>query len=151
MDIVNYPLPKGIVVLRHYYKLCKRGQAMIHPYIYAGLINPMLKTKEDCAREIVRIVANYFRVEEESVFEKNRKHKVVLTRQISAYIIKHQFKMSLVDIGKLFGGQDHTTIINSIRAINNYIDTKNEEVLHHLERIKAKVAGAGIQAIKTKE
>ena len=123
---------------------------MIHPYIYAGLINPRLKTKEDCAKEIVRIVANYFGVEEESVYEKNRKYKVVLTKQISAYIIKGQFKMSLVDIGKLFG-QDHTTIISSIRAINNYIETKNEEVLHHLERVKAKVAGAMIQAIKTKE
>lgn len=122
---------------------------MIHPYIYAGLINPMLKTKEDCAREVIRIAANYFGIEEESVYEKNRKHKVVLTKQISAYIIKGQFEMSLVDIGKLFG-QDHTTIISSIRAINNYIYTRNEEVLQHLERIKSKVAGAGIRAIKIK-
>lgn len=123
---------------------------MIHPYVYAGLINPMLKTKEDCAREVVRIVAKHFDITEEKAYEKNRKHKAVLTRQISSYIIKDKFEMSLVDIGKLFG-QDHTTIISSIRAINNYIDTKNKKVLHHLDRIKSKVAGSRIQAIKTKE
>lgn len=131
------------------WKIAKSINYMIHPYIFVGLINPMLKTKQDCAREVISIAAKYFGIEEESVYKKNRKHKVVLTKQISAYIIKDQFEMSLVDIGKLFG-QDHTTIISSIRAINNYINTKDEGVLHHLESIKFKVACEGIRAIKTK-
>ena len=44
---------------------------MIHPYIFVGLINPMLKTKQDCAREVISIAAKYFGIEEESVFEQN--------------------------------------------------------------------------------
>ena len=69
--------------------------------------------------EIQRIVAEYYKIRVTDLKSANRARPIVVPRQIAMYLIKRFLDKSLVDIGKAFGGKDHTTVINSLAKIEN--------------------------------
>lgn len=64
-------------------------------------------------KEVVKIVANFYNVEEESIYDKSRKKDVVKPRQIIMYLLREIFNVSYPSIGQKLGGRDHTTVIHS--------------------------------------
>jgi len=72
---------------------------------------------------IARLVAEHFDVPVEKLSSKTRKRSVVIARQLSMYLAKNYTKSSLKMIGDNFGGKDHSTVIYSIKAVNDLIDT----------------------------
>jgi len=56
---------------------------------------------------------------------RNRKPQEVLIRQMFHYVMKKTTKLSLTYIGKLTGGADHTTVIYSVKNIQDRIDTND--------------------------
>jgi len=79
--------------------------------------------------EITAIVCKYFDVTIEKVKAKTRKREIVLARQFAMYFTKLNTGMSLSDIGKYFGGRDHTTVIHSRETIKDLIAGNNEFVI----------------------
>ncbi|MEK6627812.1 MAG: chromosomal replication initiator protein DnaA [Bdellovibrionota bacterium] len=69
--------------------------------------------------EIQRIVAEYYKIRVTDLKSTNRARPIVVPRQIAMYLIKRFLDKSLVDIGKAFGGKDHTTVINSLAKVEN--------------------------------
>lgn len=69
--------------------------------------------------EIQRIVAEFYKIRVTDLKSANRSRPIVVPRQIAMYLIKRFLDKSLVDIGKAFGGKDHTTVINSLTKIEN--------------------------------
>lgn len=69
--------------------------------------------------EIQRIVAEYYKIRVTDLKSTSRAKPIVVPRQIAMYLIKKFLDKSLVDIGKAFGGKDHTTVINSLEKIEN--------------------------------
>ncbi len=55
---------------------------------------------------------------------KSRKREIVIPRQIAMYLLRVESAYSLPVIGLNFGGRDHSTVIASIRTINDIIDTE---------------------------
>lgn len=53
---------------------------------------------------------------------KSRKRELVIVRQVSMYLAKNMTKLSLKEIGKYFGGKDHSTVIYSCTAVENAMD-----------------------------
>ena len=55
----------------------------------------------------------------EDIKSKKRQKKIVESRQIAMFILKHnvELDLSLTAIGGLFGGKDHSTVISSIRKV----------------------------------
>ena len=67
--------------------------------------------------EIQKKVARKFNIPLEDMLSSSRKKNIVLARQTAMYFIKTSLKKSLSDIGRLFGGKDHSTVMNGIKKI----------------------------------
>jgi len=66
----------------------------------------------------------------DKLFIKSRKREYVLARHICMYLAKRLgLKPSLEEIGKHYGGRDHTTAIHAIGNINDFIDTRDEKFM----------------------
>jgi chromosomal replication initiator protein len=63
------------------------------------------------------VVANHWNVREEALSSKRRTKDLTVPRQVAMYLIKDLLDYSLVKIGQLFGGRDHSTVIHSIRKV----------------------------------
>jgi len=66
---------------------------------------------------IRELVARRWRVRAEALESKRRTKDVTVPRQVAMYLIKETLGLSLVRIGELFGGRDHSTVIHSIRKV----------------------------------
>ncbi|MFT6829709.1 MAG: chromosomal replication initiator protein [Candidatus Paceibacteria bacterium] len=82
------------------------------------LIKNNVKPKKHLAiSEIVKIVAGFYTLDPELVYEKTRKKEIVYVRQIVMYILREYFNISYPAIGKEIGGRDHTTVIHSYEKV----------------------------------
>ncbi len=72
-------------------------------------------------KEVVKIIADFYKIEEESIYEKTRKKEVIKPRQIIMYILREDFSISYPSIGEKLGGRDHTTVIHSYEKIKSEI------------------------------
>jgi len=66
---------------------------------------------------IREMVARRWRVRAEALSSKRRTKDLTVPRQVAMYLIKQTLDTSLVRIGELFGGRDHSTVIHSIRKV----------------------------------
>jgi hypothetical protein len=75
-------------------------------------------------------------ITEEELCSAQRNAKIVLARHIAMYVAKKITGKSLPEIGRLFGGKDHTTILNAVRRIQHLVDT-NPAFAAEIEEVKA--------------
>ncbi|MFA6338564.1 MAG: chromosomal replication initiator protein DnaA [Candidatus Paceibacterota bacterium] len=88
------------------------------------LIKDSAKPKKNVSiKDIIKIVADYYKIDEESIYEKTRRKEVVRPRQLIMYILREDFSVSYPTIGQKLGGRDHTTVIHSCEKIKNDIKT----------------------------
>jgi chromosomal replication initiator protein len=75
--------------------------------------------------DIIKVIENYYSLNDGSVHYKTRKREIVIARQLAHYFTREIYKkeLSLADVGILIGGKDHATVLYSIKTINNLIDT----------------------------
>ena len=77
---------------------------------------------------ILTTVGEKYGVSIEDLKSKTKTASVANARHIAIYLIRKETNMSFKDIGKIFGGRDHTTIMSSFEKIQINIKTvKNEE------------------------
>lgn len=93
---------------------------LISPYAYPGLIK--LPYTRVSISQIFTAVCKYYGQREERCKLKGRKPEMVKIRQITCYLAQKKTDMTLTAIGKFFD-KDHTTVIHSIRTVQNMIDT----------------------------
>lgn len=76
-------------------------------------------------KDVVKVISEYYTIEEKSLYEKTRRKEVVKPRQIIMYIMREDFNSSYPYIGQKLGGRDHTTVIHAYEKIkkNIQIDT----------------------------
>ncbi|RCL03661.1 MAG: chromosomal replication initiator protein [Candidatus Tokpelaia sp. JSC161] len=73
--------------------------------------------------EIQRVVARHYSVSKEDLLSNRRVRVIVRPRQIAMYLAKMMTSRSLPEIGRRFGGRDHTTVLHAIRKIGNMMIT----------------------------
>jgi len=74
-------------------------------------------------KDIVKIVSDFYNIDEESIYNKTRRKEVVRPRQVLMYILREDFSISFPSIGEKLGGRDHTTVIHSYEKIREEIKT----------------------------
>lgn len=67
--------------------------------------------------EIQKLTARHFRIDPAEMRSKRRARAVVRPRQIAMYLAKKMTPRSLPEIGRVFGGRDHSTVIHAVRTI----------------------------------
>ncbi len=66
---------------------------------------------------IQTIVRDFFHVSRREILGPSKVRRVSWPRQIAMALIKQRTSRSLPDIGKCFGGRDHTTVMHAVRAV----------------------------------
>jgi len=73
--------------------------------------------------EIQRLVAEHYNLRVPDLKGKSRTEPLVTARQLSMFLIKKHLDKSLVEIGRSFGGRDHTTVLNAMRKIEDLLSS----------------------------
>lgn len=94
--------------------------------------------KEITPEVIQRIVAEYFSLEVEKLQSSTRVRQVVIARQISMFLVKEYTDKSLKAIGNMFGGRDHSTVLYSIKTVQDLMET-DDEIKKTLEELDRKI------------
>ena len=87
--------------------------------------------------DIQRVVARQYNVSRADLLSSRRTANVVRPRQIAMYLAKTLTLRSLPEIGRRFGGRDHTTVLHAVRKIENLVgnDTTLAEEIELLKRL----------------
>lgn len=72
-------------------------------------------------KNVVSKVAEFYGIDEESIYEKTRRKEIVRPRQVIMYILREDFNVSYPAIGTKLGGRDHTTVIHSCEKIKKEV------------------------------
>lgn len=87
--------------------------------------------------EIQRIVARHYNVSKQDLLSNRRTRTIVKPRQVAMYLAKMLTPRSLPEIGRRFGGRDHTTVLHAVRKIEDLVgaDGKLAQELELLKRL----------------
>src|SRR6266699_2956293 len=87
--------------------------------------------------EIQRIVARQYNVSRADLLSSRRTANVVRPRQVAMYLAKTLTLRSLPEIGRRFGGRDHTTVLHAVRKIETLVgnDTATADEVELLKRL----------------
>lgn len=76
--------------------------------------------------EVRRRVAEAWNVSPEALQSAKRTKSLTVPRQVAMFLIKELFDLSLVEIGRLFGGRDHSTVIHSISKVEESMSSDEQ-------------------------
>lgn len=88
--------------------------------------------------DIQKLVADHFRVKMSDLKSTTRAKQIVVPRQISMYLIKKHLDKSLVDIGRAFGGKDHTTVMNALSRVG-YLQSTDLDIKNDIEELNTRI------------
>ncbi|MFN9185499.1 MAG: chromosomal replication initiator protein DnaA [Betaproteobacteria bacterium] len=66
---------------------------------------------------IQKTVADHYKIKVADMYSKRRPNNIAMPRQVAMYLAKELTQKSLPEIGELFGGRDHTTVLHAVRKI----------------------------------
>ena len=72
--------------------------------------------------EIQRRVSEHYNLKLSDMHSPRRSRNVARPRQVAMYMAKQLTSRSLPEIGRKFGGRDHTTVMHAVRKIEELID-----------------------------
>ena len=75
---------------------------------------------------IMAAVAHHFEIKVSDIKSKKRTRNISVPRQIAMYLCRTKTKLSLPEIGRQFGGKDHTTVIFANKKISKNINKNND-------------------------
>ena len=96
-----------------------------------------LQSRQITIENIQKVVAEYFNIRVSDLHSKRRSRSITRPRQVAMSISKELTKNSLPEIGDLFGGRDHTTVIHACRKIEELrkSDIKIHEDYNNIKRL----------------
>jgi chromosomal replication initiator protein len=92
--------------------------------------------------DVQRVVGHHFRVTHSELVGKERHRRIALARHVAMYLCKHSLRCSYPEIGRAFGGRDHTTVMSGVRRIED-LRENDAEVRAHLEALRKKLGDEG--------
>ena len=113
-----------------------------HKEVHIGLAREALRdllsiqNRQISVENIQKTVADFFKIKVADMYSKKRPASIAHPRQVAMYLAKEMTKKSLPEIGELFGGRDHTTVLHAVRkvAADRTKNTELNQQLHVLEQ-----------------
>jgi chromosomal replication initiator protein len=95
-----------------------------------------IQNRQISVENIQKTVADYYKIKVADMYSKKRPASVARPRQIAMYLAKELTQKSLPEIGELFGGRDHTTVLHAVRKMSAERQQMTElnQQLHVLEQ-----------------
>ncbi|HET9999309.1 MAG TPA: chromosomal replication initiator protein DnaA [Ktedonobacteraceae bacterium] len=73
-------------------------------------------------KQIAGAVAEYYHLSLEDMCGKQRDKHIVMPRQIAMYLMRQETQASLLEIGQMFGGRDHSTVLHAYEKIDREVN-----------------------------
>ncbi|HLQ11239.1 MAG TPA: chromosomal replication initiator protein DnaA [Ktedonobacteraceae bacterium] len=73
-------------------------------------------------KQIAQAVAEYYHLSLEDMCGKQRDKHIVMPRQIAMYLMRQETQASLLEIGQMFGGRDHSTVLHACEKIDREVN-----------------------------
>ncbi|TCS94002.1 chromosomal replication initiator protein [Tepidimonas ignava] len=95
-----------------------------------------IQNRQISVENIQKTVADFYKIKVADMYSKKRPANIARPRQIAMYLAKELTQKSLPEIGELFGGRDHTTVLHAVRkvAAERQVDSELNQQLHVLEQ-----------------
>ncbi len=88
--------------------------------------------------EILRLSAEHYKIKITDLKSTNRAKPIVTARQVAMFLAKKYLNKSLMDIGRAFGGKDHSTVINAIKRVESQ-QLKDSDLKSDLDELQSKI------------
>lgn len=112
----------------------EEAQTLLHPNLRGG------GERRITVDEIQKTTADHFGLKQSDLLSERRTRAVTRPRQIAMYLCKQLTTRSYPDIGRRFGGRDHTTAIHAVKRIEALIGT-DEQIARDTEALTRKLRG----------
>ena len=99
-----------------------------------------VQNRQISVENIQKTVADFFNIKVADMYSKKRPANIARPRQIAMYLAKELTQKSLPEIGELFGGRDHTTVLHAVRKIGAD-RSKSPECNHELHVLEQTLKG----------
>jgi len=95
-----------------------------------------IQNRQISVENIQKTVADFYKIKVADMYSKKRPASIARPRQIAMFLAKELTQKSLPEIGELFGGRDHTTVLHAVRKIaaERQQLTELNQQLHVLEQ-----------------
>tara|TARA_B100000959_G_scaffold285447_1_gene360195 strand:+ start:1252 stop:2604 length:1353 start_codon:yes stop_codon:yes gene_type:complete len=157
-DTFNFKLPDdvaGYIAKKIFSSVRELEGALIRIIAYSSLINRSItlgmaeevlkdlfyeKEKVITIKLIQKEVSSFFHLKISDLKSKNRNRAVVLARHLAMFLCRELTDTSLPEIGKNFGGKDHTSVIHACKKINSQLKS-NPDTAHNIKQLKDIISG----------
>ena len=99
-----------------------------------------VQNRQISVENIQKTVADFFNIKIADMYSKKRPANIARPRQIAMYLAKELTQKSLPEIGELFGGRDHTTVLHAVSKIAAD-RSKSPECNHELHVLEQTLKG----------
>lgn len=102
------------------------------------ILGPVCRTGEPRRvriEDIQRVVARHYNVSKTELLSNRRTRTIVKPRQVAMYLAKVMTPRSLPEIGRRFGGRDHTTVLHAVRKIEG-LSGDDRQLAQEIELLK---------------
>ena len=89
-------------------------------------------------QKIINVVADYYNLAPNQLTGKVRTGQLALARHVAMYLIRINIDVPLNKIGNMFGGRDHTTVMNGITKVENMLKT-DEALKAAIEELQKRI------------
>ena len=89
---------------------------------------------------IQKTVSDYYKIKVADMYSKRRPANIAMPRQVAMYLAKELTQKSLPEIGDLFGGRDHTTVLHAVRKISD-LRAKQTDLNHTVHVLEQTLKG----------
>jgi len=146
-DVVAYIAERITSNVRQIEGVVKRLTAY-HSIMRVGIdVEIAKKAIKDVVREgtfvpdpslIIKVTARYFQITEDDIIGQRRNKNIALARHVAIYLIRNLTNLSLNDIGSIFEGRNHATVLSSINKIEDMIKT-DEKISNTIRDITSNI------------
>ena len=100
-----------------------------------------IATVRQTPSEVLNAVANHFKIKQVVIKGLSRQKEIILARHIAMFLFKTELNLSYVEIGRWFGGRDHTSVMHGVNKIGQLL-RPGSAIEQDLLAIKTTLAGA---------
>jgi chromosomal replication initiator protein len=96
------------------------------------------RLQEASVDDIQRAVCHHFKLRSGDLLSKDRHKSIAFARHVAMYLCKQRLKCSFPELGRAFGGRDHTTVMSAVRKVES-LKGADAEVRAHLDAIERRL------------
>jgi chromosomal replication initiator protein len=112
----------------------EEAQTLLHPNLRGGI------ERRITVDEIQKLAAEHYGLKQADLLSERRTRSVARPRQVAMYLCKQHTTRSYPDIGRRFGGRDHTTVLHAVKKIDELMG-KDEQIARDVEALTRRLRG----------